>query len=206
MTPELRPKSVLLSADYVSLAAKETITRLWQTKVFSHFGLTESVLGFAVQCPLLLGQHIRASELQVEIVDPDTGENLPEGQWGEIVFTTLRREAMPLKRYRTGDISRLLPGVCPCGNPGPRLDRVLGRVTEIRKPVSIYALDELLLTRDEVLDYAAEFRDGKLTVTAEGGDPETLRALLLEKWPALTVEVIPGVIPPSAQKRMVKMV
>ena len=77
-------------------------------------------------------------------------------------------------------------------------------MTEIRKPVSIYALDELLLTRDEVLDYAAEFRDGKLTVTAEGGDPETLRALLLEKWPALTVEVIPGTIPPSAQKRMVK--
>ena len=204
MAPELRPKSVLLSADYVSLAAKETITRLWQTKVFSHYGLTESGLGFAVQCPLLLGQHIRASELQVEIVDPDTGENLPEGQWGEIVFTTLRREAMPLRRYRTGDISRLLPGVCPCGNPGPRLDRVLGRVTEIRKPVSIYALDELLLTRNEVLDYAAEFRDGKLTVTAEGGDPETLRALLLEKWPALTVEVNPGVIPPSAQKRMVK--
>ena len=179
--PELKPKSVLLSADYVSLAATETIARRWGTKVFSHYGLTESGLGFAVQCPLLLGQHIRASELLVEIVDPDTGTVLPEGQWGEIVFTTLRREAMPLKRYRTGDISRLLPGECPCGTSGPRLDRVLGRISERRKPVSIYDLDEVLLGRDEVLDYAAEFRDGKLTVTAEGGDPETLRALLLEK-------------------------
>ena len=204
MTPELRPKTVLLSADYVSLAAVETITRLWGTKVFSHYGLTESGLGFAVQCPLLLGQHIRASELQVEIVDPDTGENLPEGQWGEIVFTTLRREAMPLKRYRTGDISRLLPGDCPCGTPGPRLDRVLGRISELRKPVSIYDLDEVLLRWDEVLDYEASLDGGLLTVTAEGGEPGKLRALLAEKWPELTVEVIPGVIPPSAQKRMVK--
>ncbi|MBR3556112.1 MAG: phenylacetate--CoA ligase family protein [Oscillospiraceae bacterium] len=203
--PQLRPKTVLLSGDYVSLAATEAITRLWHTKVFSHYGLTESGLGFAVQCPLLLGQHIRASELQVEIVDPDTGENLPEGKWGEIVFTTLRREAMPLRRYRTGDISRLLPGVCPCGNPGPRLDRVLGRVTEMRKPVSIYALDEVLLQYDGVLDYTAVFRDGTLTVTLEGGEPEAIRALLVEKWPEFSIEVNPGVIPPSAQKRMVKM-
>ena len=48
---------------------------------------------------------------------------------------------MPLNRYRTGDISRLLPGVCPCGKPGPRLDRVLGRFAERRKPVNIYDLD-----------------------------------------------------------------
>ena len=205
MTPSLRPKTVLLSGDYVSLAAAETITRLWHTKVFSHYGLTESGLGFAVQCPLLLGQHIRADELQVEIVDPDTGERLPEGQWGEIVFTTLRREAMPLRRYRTGDISRLLPGECPCGTPGPRLDRVLGRVEELRKPVSIYALDETLLREDSLLDYEAAFDGGLLRVTAEGGEPEAIRGLLAEKWPGLSVEVITGVIPPSARKRMVRM-
>ncbi len=205
MTPELRPKTVLLSADYVSLAAVETITRLWETKVFSHYGLTESGLGFAVQCPLLLGQHIRASELQVEIVDPDTGENLPEGQWGEIVFTTLRREAMPLKRYRTGDVSRLLPGVCPCGRPGPRLDRILGRISERSKAVSIYDLDEVLLGRDEVLDYAAALKGSELTVTAEGGDPAFLRELLAEAFPQVTVTVVPGSIPPSAQKRTVQL-
>ena len=74
----------------------------------------------------------------------------------------------------------------------------------MRKPVSIYDLDEMLLGRDEVLDYAAEFRDGSLTVTLEGGDPAAIRPLLAEKWPEYSVEVIPGVIPPSAQKRMVK--
>ena len=203
-TPRLRPRTVLLSGDYVSLAAVETISRLWQAKVFSHYGLTESGLGFAVQCPLLLGQHIRADELQVEIVDPDTGESLPEGQWGEIVFTTLRREAMPLKRYRTGDVSRLLPGVCPCGQPGPRLDRVLGRVTERRKPVSIYELDETLLRDDALLDYEASFHDCTLTVTAEGGEKETIRRRLAEKYPGFQICVESGVIPPSAQKRMVK--
>ncbi len=204
MVPELRPKTVLLSGDYVSLAATETITRLWGTKVFSHYGLTESGLGFAVQCPLLLGQHIRSDELLVEIVDPDTGTILPEGQWGEIVFTPLRREAMPLKRYRTGDISRLLPGMCPCGTPGPRLDRVLGRISELRKPVSIYKLDEVLLGRDEVLDYEASLDGSLLTVTVEGAEPETVRMLLAEQFPQVTVAVRRGVIPPSAQKRMVR--
>ena len=205
MSPELRPKTVLLSGDYVAEAAVRTIERLWQTKVFSHYGLTESGLGFAVQCPLRLGQHIRADELSVEIVDPDTGEALPEGQWGEIVFTTLHREAMPLRRYRTGDISRLLPGECPCGTPGPRLDRVLGRISEMKKPVSIYALDEVLLSIDELLDYEAAYSDGLLTVTAEGAEPEALRRLLTEKFPQVSVAVRRSVIPPSPQKRMVNM-
>ena len=202
--PELRPKSVLLSGDYVSEAVRCTVSRVWRTKVFSHYGLTESGLGFAVQCPLLLGQHVRAEELSVEIVDPDTGAPLPEGRWGEIVFSTLRREAMPLSRYRTGDVSRLIPGTCPCGRKGPRLDRILGRVTELRKPVSVYALDEALLRMDEVLDYEAALRDGVLTVTLEGGDPIAVQALLAEKFPQLSVRAVPGVIPPSAQKRMVQ--
>ena len=204
LTPDLRPKTVLLSGDYVSEAAVRTVERVWQTKVFSHYGLTESGLGFAVQCPLRLGQHVRADEFAVEIVDPDTGETLPEGRWGEIVFTTLRREAMPLRRYRSGDISRLLPGDCPCGTPGPRLDRVLGRAEELRKDINIYDLDELLLDDDELLDYEASCADGLLTVTAEGGEPEKLRALLAEKYPRLQVVVETGVIPHSAQKRMVK--
>ena len=205
LAPELRPKSVLLSGDYISAAARCAVSRIWRTKVFSHYGLTESGLGFAVQCPLLLGQHVRADELSVEIVDPDTGEPLPEGRWGEIVFTTLRREAMPLRRYRTGDVSRLIPGTCPCGYTGPRLDRILGRVTELRKPVSVYALDELLLRMDAVLDYEAALEGNALTVTLEGGDVQNVQSLLAERYPAFTVNVIPGVIPPSARKRMVKM-
>lgn len=203
LAPELRPRSVLLSGDYVADAVRCTITRVWKTAVFSHYGLTESGFGFAVQCPCLQGHHIREDELSVEIIDPDTDEVLPEGAWGEIVFTTLRREAMPLRRYRTGDISRLLPGVCPCGRPGPRLDRVLGRLEEMKKPVSIYALDEALLGADELLDYAAASDGEVLTITAEGGYPPDIAARLRIAFPGKRIRVHSGSIPPSAKKRMI---
>ncbi len=204
LLPALRPRSVLLSGDYVSEAGRKTLERLWETRVFSHYGLTESGLGFAVQCPLLLGQHVRAEEFRVEIVDPETGETLPDGEWGEIVFTTLRREAMPLRRYRTGDLSRLLPGTCPCGIPGPRLDRVLGRISERQKPVSIYALDEALLDLDEVLDFEARLEGEVLTVTLEGTCTERVRERLRQAWPGREIRVQPGRIPPSAQKRILE--
>lgn len=204
LAPELRPRTVLLSGDYVSLAAAESIERLWHTAVFSHYGLTESGLGFAVQCPLRRGQHIRCDDFEVEIVDSDTGEKLPDGVWGEIVFTTLRREAMPLHRYRTGDFSRLLPAPCPCGRPGPLLDRVLGRIEERRKPVSIYALDEALLRDDAIRDYDAGMtEDGVLRVTVEG-DGEKARAILADAFPRIPAEVLTGVISPSPKKRSVR--
>ncbi len=206
LLPELRPRSVLLSADYVSEAGRQTVARIWKTKVFSHYGLTESGLGFAVQCPLLQGHHVRGDEFRVEIVDPVSGEALPEGEWGEIVFTTLRREAMPLRRYRTGDVSRLLPGVCPCGRPGPRLDRILGRISERNKPVSIYALDEALLDLDEVLDYDAALEGNKLTVTVEGRVTERLRERLRGLCPGFDVTIRSGSIPPSAQKRTLRVI
>ncbi len=166
--PEIRPANVLLSADYIAESVVETIARVWETKVFTHYGLTESGLGFAVQCPALEGQHIRHDEFKVEIIDPKTGENLPYGEWGELVFTTLRREAMPLYRYRTGDISRLIGGTCACGHEKPRLDRVLGRISELNKPVSIYALDELLFACDGILDFTASLRGKTLSVEAVG--------------------------------------
>ena len=64
------------------------------------------------------------SGLYYEIIDPDAGVPLPEGEVGEIVVTTLNREGMPFLRYRTGDISRFLPGPCPCGSALRRLERV----------------------------------------------------------------------------------
>lgn len=163
--PTLRPRAVLLSSDYVADSVRACISRLWDTRVFSHYGLTESGLGFAVQCPALSGHHVRGDELFVEIIDPDTGKVLPDGCWGEIVFTTLKREAMPLMRYRTGDISRLISGPCACGHTGQRLDKILGRLPELKQPVNVYILDELLLSCDGIMDYRARF-DGH-TVEAD---------------------------------------
>ncbi|MBR4656951.1 MAG: phenylacetate--CoA ligase family protein [Oscillospiraceae bacterium] len=205
LVPALRPRSVLLSGDYVSEAGRQTVSRIWNTKAFSHYGLTESGLGFAVQCPLLWGHHIRSDDFRVEIVDPDTGTVLPEGEWGEIVFTTLRREAMPLRRYRTGDLSRLLPGVCPCGKAGPRLDRVLGRISELKKPISIYALDEALLDLDEVLDYEAVLDGSLLSLTVEGRVTERVRERLRAACPGLELRLEAGCISPSTRKRTILM-
>src|SRR5204862_5937 len=69
----------------------------------------------------------------VEIVDPESGRVLPEGEEGEVVLTTLRKEAMPLVRYRTRDISRIIPGACACGSRHPRLARLTGRSDDMVK-------------------------------------------------------------------------
>ena len=105
----------------------QELIRVWRCRVNEHYGMTETALGGAVGCPVPGGYHIWASDLYYEIVDPDTGLPLPEGEEGETVVTTLMREAMPLIRYRTGDISRFVPGPCPCGSVLPRLERVRSR-------------------------------------------------------------------------------
>ena len=126
LCPQLRPLTVLLSADNVPDDLRQRIEQLWQTEVFSHWGMRETGLGGAVECPAHDGHHIRHADLLVEIIDPISGRRLPDGEWGEIVISTLTREAMPLLRYRTGDISRLLAEPCRCGSPLKRLDAVEG--------------------------------------------------------------------------------
>lgn len=208
LAPELRPRTVLLSGDYLAESLRGTLERIWGCAVFDHYGMTESGLGFAVQCPALEGMHIRGDELEVEILEPGTDRVLPPGQWGEIVFTTLRREAMPLQRYRTGDYGRLLPGACPCGYTGPRLDRVLGRLAERAKPISIYTLDEALLGWDELYDYAASLEEGRLTVTADlapGESPEELARRMEGLWPSDRLILQTGAVSPSAAKRAVEV-
>ena len=125
LIPELAPKTVLLSGDDVTPELRLSLAERWGARVFSHWGMRETGLGGAVECPAHSGLHIRHDDLLIEIVDGD-GKPLPPGEWGEIVITTLTREAMPLLRYRTGDISRLLPDACPCGSLLPRLDAVSG--------------------------------------------------------------------------------
>lgn len=117
-------KSVLLSAEYVSKESRQKIKKAWQCQVFEHYGMTEMGLGCAVSCPEQEGCHVREADLYLEIIDPKTGKPLPDGQEGEIVFTTLTRKGMPFIRYRTGDRSGFLPEPCPCGSILKRLNRV----------------------------------------------------------------------------------
>jgi phenylacetate-coenzyme A ligase PaaK-like adenylate-forming protein len=120
-------RTVLLSAEYVSESAKESIEASWGCEVYEHYGMTEMGLGGAMACETRVGYHPREADLIFEIIDPGTGEPLPDGEWGEVVFTTLTREAMPFIRYRTGDRSRFINEPCPCGSVLQRLDRVADR-------------------------------------------------------------------------------
>lgn len=170
--PALRPKAVLLSADYISPSVADALQQAWRCRVYSHYGLTESCYGLAVQCNALEGQHLRAADFIVEIIDPLTGEPVPDGQQGEIVLTTLRSEALPLIRYRTGDTGALVKGPCACGSPLPRLGRVLGRGKNLAQPVNIHLLDDILFAQPGVLGYAARWQGGALALTIEGALPE----------------------------------
>ena len=117
-------RSVLLSTEYIPDSTCELIHRVWNCSVFEHYGMTETGLGGAVSCYVLQGYHPREADLYYEIVDLETGEVLPDGEFGEVVFTTLTRKGMPFIRYRTGDISRWLTEPCPCGSVLKRLDKV----------------------------------------------------------------------------------
>ena len=155
---------VLLSTDYVATAIREELENLWGCRVLSHYGLTETGLGGGVECDAGEGYHLREADLYTEIVDPDTGALREEGLPGEVVFTTLTRQGMPLVRYRTGDRARFIPGPCPCGSALPRLGPVQGRIeTEVvlrgGERLSMPLLDEALFPIAGVLDFSAKITD-----------------------------------------------
>ncbi len=156
----LRPNSVLLCSDYAPDALVADIARIWGSNVLTHWGSTETGLGGGVECRAACGCHLRQADLIVEIIDPATGKPLPDGTWGEVVVTTLNRQAMPFIRYRTGDTGRLLPGTCPCGSVVARLDKVPGRIGATvtlanGNSLRLAALDAILFRMEGVMDFTA---------------------------------------------------
>ena len=118
------PEWVLLSAEYVADEVAEKIAEVFGCKVYEHYGMTEMGLGCAVSCGFGAGYHVRESDIYIEIIDSETGEKVPDGEIGEIVFTTLTRKGMPFIRYKTGDFSRWITEDCECGSTLKRLDKV----------------------------------------------------------------------------------
>ncbi|MBO4352376.1 MAG: phenylacetate--CoA ligase [Eggerthellaceae bacterium] len=101
-------------------------------KVLDVYGLTETMgPGVAIECMQQNGLHLAEDHFFAEIIDPDTGEVLPDGEWGELVLTTTDREATPVVRYRTRDITRIIPGECACGRTHRRIDRLHGRTDDM---------------------------------------------------------------------------
>ncbi|MGI6217503.1 MAG: phenylacetate--CoA ligase family protein [Coriobacteriales bacterium] len=103
-------------------------------ELYDIYGLTEVYgPGIGINCKYDTGMHIWNDYVYVEIINPDTGEIVPDGEWGEIVLTTLQKEGAPLVRFRTHDLSRIIPGECECGSPHPRIDVISGRSDDMFK-------------------------------------------------------------------------
>lgn len=142
---ELYLRSVVLVGEFVPDQTAFLLEDVFQGMVFEHYGMTEMGLGCGLACGYSRGYHIRETDLFIELINPMTGEVVPETEgkntpgfsnYGEIVFTTLTRKGMPLIRYRTGDFSRWVLGDCPCGSSLKRLDKIVpgdGRVEEQMK-------------------------------------------------------------------------
>lgn len=141
-------------------------------EIYDIYGLTEIYgPGIGISCKYECGMHYWDDYIYLEIINPETGENVPDGTWGEIVITTLVKEGAPLIRFRTHDISRIIPGDCACGSKYPRIDTIMGRSDDMMKikGVNVFPkqIEEILATFD---DLSSEYQirishlDGKDTM------------------------------------------
>ena len=143
MPEDIPLKAGIFGAEPWTEEMRKGIEETLGIKAYDIYGLTESTgPGVAFECSEQTGMHINEDHFLAEIIDPDTGEVLPEGEKGELVFTSLDKEAFPLLRYRTRDLTRILPGECPCGRHHVRLDRMKGRSDDmiILKGVNIFPI------------------------------------------------------------------
>lgn len=140
---DTRLHTLIIGAEPHSEEQRRRIEQMLGVKAYNSFGMSEMCgPGVAFECREQNGLHIWEDYYIVEIVDPVTLEPVPEGEVGELVLTTINREAMPLLRYRTRDLTRILPGECPCGRHHLRLDRMKGRSDDmmILKGVNIFPI------------------------------------------------------------------
>ncbi|MEJ2429900.1 MAG: phenylacetate--CoA ligase [Deltaproteobacteria bacterium] len=140
---DLKLRIAFLGAEPHSEETRQRVERYFGVEAYNSYGLSEmNGPGVAFECQEKMGMHIWEDAYLVEIVDPQTLEPVETGQEGELVLTTLKREAMPIIRYRTSDLARILPGPCPCGRTHSRLARIMGRTDDmlIVKGVNIFPM------------------------------------------------------------------
>ena len=136
-------KIAFLGAEPHSEKTREKIEKFYGVKAYNSYGLSEmDGPGVAFECQRQNGMHVWEDNFIVEIIDPDTLEPVPEGEEGELVLTTLLRDGMPILRYRTKDLTRIIPGPCECGRTHVRIERIKGRTDDmlILKGVNIFPI------------------------------------------------------------------
>ena len=145
----------LIGAEPHSDATRQRIEEMYGVDAFNSYGLSEmNGPGVAFECAEKAGMHFWEDDFYVEVIDPKTAKALPDGEEGELVYTTLNREAMPLVRYRSKDLATIFPEPCRCGRTHRRISRIKGRSDDmfILKGVNIFPLqiDTVLMNVAEV--------------------------------------------------------
>lgn len=173
----------ILGAEPCSEATRAEIEQKLGIQVFDIYGLSEVMgPGVACECEKQHGLHVCEDQFIIEIVDPKTLLPVPDGEWGEVVFTTLCKDCSPLVRYRTRDISRILVGECECGRMFRRMDRIAGRTDDmmILRGVNVFPsqIEEEIVSFPEI---AAQYQ---LILTTKGTlDHAELRVETVPEFP-----------------------
>ncbi len=127
-------KKGIIGSERWSQKMRERIKNELDIQIYDIYGLTEVYgPGIGISCDYDQGMHYWDDYIYIEILDPETLKPVPDGEWGEICITTLVKEGAPLIRFRTHDLSRIIPGECPCGSKFPRLDVIQGRTDDMLK-------------------------------------------------------------------------
>lgn len=208
ITDQIYLKKGVIGSERWGEKMRRRIARELGVQLYDIYGLTEVYgPGIGMSCDHECGMHFWDDYIYCEIVDPKTGEVLPDGEIGELVITTLQKEGAPLIRYRTHDLTRFLPGECPCGSPYPRIDTLIGRTDDMIKVkgVNIFPsqIDELL---QEIAGASSEYQvmidhlNGKDIMTLfvereKGADAQALEYELKERFKIkIGIGIVPKVV------------
>ncbi len=219
---KLKLKRAYMGAEPYTEETKNKIESILKLKVYNSYGLTEmNGPGVAFECGFQAGMHLWEDSYLMEIVDPKTDRPLPDGQTGELILTTLTREGMPIIRYRTRDLTAIIPEKCKCGRTHRRIMRIKGRADDmfILRGVNIYPqqIERVLMSVAHVeKNYQIYLEDNdKMTVKVEitkklfDGNLEHLKKLQFDLTEKLRAEIMvrpsvelvePGTLPVSEGK------
>ena len=210
-------KTIFLTTSFASPSMIQYLGRTWDARVSTHYGLTEMGLGLAVDCPECRAYHFNELDVIGEVIDPETGRSLPPGSTGELVFTTLDREAMPLLRYRTRDLASFGQAAETCGSFLRTIGHVGSRVESLVRLTNGDVLfptlfHDTIFRLPEVIDYDLSVDhwegDDRLIFDVEVQAPDdALRGRLIETiksdWVSLGLTTTPAAVevrltPPGA--------
>lgn len=173
----------ILGAEPCSEATRAEIEQKMGIQVYDIYGLSEVMgPGVACECEKQHGLHVCEDQFIIEILDPKTLQPVPDGEWGEVVFTTLCKECSPLVRYRTRDISRILVGECECGRAFRRMDRIAGRTDDmmILRGVNVFPSQ----IEEEIVSFPEIAPQYQLILTTKGTlDHAELRVETVPEFP-----------------------